>query len=293
MNSEKQEPGTGQTPSPSERPSPAASRLTKTEPENLSESMESHSVNGSSGPAPKKTTESSENEALSGSKTTRQKKPKSLMPVPKLPPEENRESQALARLKVKREALQTSPSITPMIKSTVKGGLNAALEAMRFSIDDSDIRAFLRTYDKIPEGDREHLSWEAICLAGKVNPKHLLGAIELAVGSYCQKKSRLIAVSNHPEIMEKRVEFAKMAGGEKDRTALDIMSGMQQSPRGPTFVGKQVAVFNGPGATSKDDQGQVIEPKPETTTDGFEDLFPPPNDVQEKLVPIRQRLLEG
>jgi hypothetical protein len=211
--------------------------------------------------------------------------------VPKLP--ENRESQALARLKVKPEQLAVAPQITPMIKTTIKGGLNTALEAMRFSTDDSEIRGFLRTYDKIPMEDRETLSWEAISIAAKVNPKHLLGAIELAVGSYCQKKSRLIAVSNHPEIMEKRVEFAKMAGGEKDRTALDIMSGMQQSPRGPTFVGKQVAVFNGPGATSKDEGGQVIDSKPETTTDGFDDLFPPPNEVQEKLVPIRQKLLGG
>ena len=166
------------------------------------------------------------------------------------------------------------------------------MDAMRLSSDDPEIRAFLRKYDSLPIGDREHLSWEAIALAAKVNPKHLLGSIELAVGTYCLKKSRLIAVSSHPQIMEKRVEFAKMAGGEKDRTALDIMSGMQQSPRGPTFVGKQVAVFNGGNGPAKDDEGQVIESKVEVS-DGFDDLFPSPNEVQDRLVPIRQRLLES
>ena len=213
------------------------------------------------------------------------------MPVPKLPPEENREAQALKRLKVNPETLSVAPQITPMIKSTVVGGLSTALDAMRFSTDDSEIRSFLKMYDKIPIGDREHLSWEAIALAARVNPKHLLGSIQLAVQSYCWNKSRFLVISNHPQIVEKRIEFAQMAGGEKDRTALDIMAGWQQGPKSPTFIGKQVAVFNGPGGQNKDDEGQVIE-APKEVSDGYDDLFPSPNEVQDRLVPIRQRLLE-
>ena len=84
-----------------------------------------------------------------------------------------------------------------------------------------------------------------------------------------------------------------MIGGEKDRTAVDMAIGWLQGPKSPTFIGKQVAVFNGPGGQNKDDEGNTIDAKPETVSDGFDDLFPSPNDVQEKLVPIRQRLLEG
>ena len=184
-----------------------------------------------------------------------------------------------------------------MIKTTVKGGLKAALDAMRFASEDMEIGAFLKVYDKIPPSDKEHVSWEAIALASKVNPKHLLGAIQLAVQSHCWNRSRFIAISNHPDITKARVKYAKMAGGERDRTQLDISLGFLQSPKGPTFIGKQVAVFGGNGGqqASKDDDdedGQVIEAK-SNSDDPFDALFPSPADIQQKLVPIRQRLLEG
>jgi hypothetical protein len=166
---------------------------------------------------------------------------------------------------------------------------------MRFATEDTEIRAFLKVYDKVPTGDRERVSWEAMALAAKVNPKHLLGAIQLAVQTHCWNRSRFIAVSNHPDVMRSRVKYAKMAGGERDRTQLDITNGFLASPKGPTFIGKQVAVFGGnSGKEAKDDDedGKVIEAS-STSTDEFDQLFPSPNDIQEKLVPIRQRLLEG
>jgi hypothetical protein len=168
---------------------------------------------------------------------------------------------------------------------------------MRFATDDPEIRAFLKVYDKVPTGDRERLPWEAISIAAKVNPKHLLGAIRLAVETHCWDRSRMIAISNHPDVMDKRIDFAKMAGGERDRTALDIMIGLQQSPKGPTFVGKQVAVFNNnrSAAPAKDEDDGPEKPSAITyeNSNGFDDLFPPPQDIQEKVAPIRQRLLEG
>jgi hypothetical protein len=166
---------------------------------------------------------------------------------------------------------------------------------MRFATDDHEINAFLRVYDKIPVGARTKVPWEAIAIAAKVNPKHLLGAIQLAVQTHCWNRSRFIAISNHPDVMDKRVEYAKMAGGERDRTQLDISLGFLQSPKGPTFVGKQVAVYNAGGASSKDDEGNIIEAgnKISNDDDGFDSLFPSPNEIQDKLVPIRQRLLEG
>jgi len=180
-----------------------------------------------------------------------------------------------------------------MLKSTIKGGLKTALDAMRFASDDQEIASFLKVYDKVPLGDRPRIPWEAIAIASRVNPKYLLGAIQLAVQTYCLNRSRFIAVSNHPSITKARVGFAlEGIGAEKDRTALDIMVGALPSPKGPTFVGKQVAVYNAPGSQAKDDEGKLIETSSDDS-DGYEDLFPNQNKVQEALVPIRQRLLEG
>ena len=290
-NLNEQESDIGQNQESKKSQSLAAFQRKRTESESGKETLEQGPLKIGSISKKSMTAPSSENEPPNGSKTTRRKK-KSLMPVPTLPPEENRETQALRRLKVSPDALSTAAAITPMIKTTVKGGLATALEAMRFSTDDSEIRAFLRKYDSIPIGDRESLSWEAIALAAKVNPKHLLGSIQLAVQSYCWNKSRFIAISNHPDLMEKRVEFAKTAGGHKDRDAVEMSFGWLQGPKGPTFVGKQVAVFNGPGSQGQDDEGQVVEAKVEVS-DGFDNLFPSPTDVQNRLVPIRQRRLES
>jgi hypothetical protein len=241
----------------------------------------------------KVTPELSESEADNGSSTIRQKKPKSLMPVPKLSALESRTLQALKRLKVKPEALQSLPQITPMLKKSLKGGLRTALEAMRFATNDEVVADFLRVYDKIPIGDRDRLPWEAIMIKAKVNPIYLLGAIQMAVQTYSWNKSRFLAVSSHPEITKNRIKFAKMAGGVKDREALDIVNGFLQSPKGPTFIGKQVAVFGGNGGGQNNNGGGNVVDAEVDGDDGFENLFPSPNEIQDKLVPIRQRLLEG
>jgi len=243
----------------------------------------------------KKTTILLESAADSGSLTTPKKtrKPKSLMPVPKLQALESRTIAALKRLKVKPEILQAAPQITPLLKKSLKGGLKTALEAMRFSTSDQEISSFLKVYDKVPIGDRGRLPWEAIIIKAKVNPVYLLGAIQLAVQTYCWNKSRFIAVSNHPDVTQARVDFGLgLVGAEKDRMALDIMVGAQQSPKGPTFIGKQVAVFGAGGQAKESDDGKTVEAE-YTSSDEFDNLFPSPNEVQEKLVPIRQRLLEA
>jgi hypothetical protein len=203
---------------------------------------------------------------------------------------------ALARLKVKPEILAAAPPITSLIKTTVKGGLSSALEAMRFFTEDAEIRSFLKKYDSIAPSDRERLSWEAVALSAKVNVVYLLGAIQLAVRTHCWNKSMFIAVSNHPDVMEKRVKFAKVAGGEKDRTALDVSIGMQPPPKGNTFIGRQqVAIFGAGGAGNskiEDGDGERIVKTIDPSSD-IEDRLFGSDDLEGKLVKIRQRLLEG
>lgn len=287
-----QERDTGPNQDNKEKQSSVESRTKKTKQESVSESATDLLKTGltSETPNPKNL---SENEAPNGSETIQKRKPKSLMPVPKLPSKDKRAELALRKLKVKPDLLEKAPPITYMLKKDLKGGLKTALEAMRFATDDQEINSFLKVYDKIPIGDKPRVPWEAIAIAAKVNPKHLMGSIRLAVEVHCMNRSRFIAITNHPGITQARVDFGLLhVGAEKDRMALDIQNGVMRGPQGPTFVGKQVAVYNAGGASSKDDEGNIVEPV-KSNDDGFDDLFPSPNDIQDKLVPIRQRLLEG
>lgn len=166
---------------------------------------------------------------------------------------------------------------------------------MRFAREDSDIAKFLDAYDAIPPSDLPHLSWEAICLAADVNPKHLCGAAHVAAVTFFGSSSRLIAVSSHPAITKARVQYALMPSGEKDRNALDIMVGALPTAKGPTFIGK--AVFGG-GGSEKDDDGEESHVEAQAVAtfgpdDDIFDIFPPSNEIQEKIIPVRQRLTSG
>ena len=229
---------------------------------------------------------------LSPEITSSTKKKKSRMPVPKLPSETNRKEQALKRLEVSLEDLKTVPEITPTIRACVKGGFKTALNAMRFCMDDPDIGAFLAKYDSMNVGDRDVVSWEAIAFAAGVNTRHLAGSIVLAVASKAATESKLLIASNHPAITRARIKYGKMPSGEKDRTALDIMVGAQAASKGPTFIGK--AIFGGGAGQgpAKDDDDDDTPVATFTNEDDLDRLFPPSHLIQDKLVPIRQRLLE-
>src|ERR1700677_409476 len=291
-----QEIDTGLAKENKEKPSSPASKPTRSERKNskaLGEEQQKKSLTQ----MPKKETKLSESEPANGSEITRPKKSK--LPVPKPAAQEKRAEQALKRLKIKPEVLATSPSITPLLKSTIKGGLKAALDAMRFSIEDPKIKSFLKVYDRIPIGDQKRVPWEAIAIAAKINPKHLVGAIQFAIENHCRNRSRFIAVSNHPDVTEARVKYAMMANGEKDRNALDIMNGALAAPKGTTLIGKQVAVYNaGGGGKNKNDDdddapiGQVVY----QGGDIEDRIFGTPqsnDDLNNKLAKIRDKRLEG
>lgn len=216
--------------------------------------------------------------------------------VPKsLPKPVDRTQQALKRLGVDLQLLRSSPEITPMLKNA-EGGLKAVLGAMRFSADDPSIQSFLEKYDSIPSGDREKLSWEAIALAAGLDLRVFLGAAMLALQSQAVNMVKIIAMTSHHKITQARVKYGQLPSGEKDRTALDTAMGFLPSPKGPTFIGK--AVFGsgkqtmgaqGTGSDDDDDDGPVVDGDSEVDLD---ELFPSSVDIQKKMIPIRQRMLE-
>lgn len=165
---------------------------------------------------------------------------------------------------------------------------------MRFAPNDESIRDFLAKYDSIPSGDRERMPWEAIALSVGIDMNTFLGAVMFALQNHSVNTVKLIAVTSHPKITEARVRFAQLPSGEKDRFALDTAMGFLPSPKGPTFIGK--AIF---GGASQAVSGSDKDDDDDTPTGGIyvddgdlDNLFPPSSAMQEKLIPIRQKLLE-
>lgn len=210
-------------------------------------------------------------------------------PVPKNLVSVQRAADALRRLHIKPQDLEAAPQITPLLRNA-DGGLKRVLSALRFAQDEV-IATFLEKYDSIPAGDRERLPLEAIALAAGVDMTHFLGSIMMALQAQAVNTVKIIAMTSHPKITRARVKYGQMASGERDRTALDTAMGFLPNPKGPTFIGK--AIF-GSGRNVMGQQGSGDEDEAAVSTDDDPDLdklFPPANAMQEKLVPVRQKML--
>jgi hypothetical protein len=154
--------------------------------------------------------------------------------------------------------------------------MKAALEAMRFS-DNPHVAAFVKRYDAIPKRDRLSLRWEAIALAAGVDPVLLLGGAILAIQAYSANAVKIIALSHHPEVMKKRIEYARRFAGERDRSAIQTGLGFLPTVKGSTFIINPL---------SKPEE----EPEPERDSDEERErdlnyLFPRLSETQEKLLP--------
>lgn len=179
-------------------------------------------------------------------------------------------------------ALGTTPDISTLLKSG-QGGLKAALEAMRFS-EDPHVVAFVEKHDSIPAGDRKYLRWEAIALAAGVSPIYLLGGAVMAIQAHSANAVKIIALSHHPEVMKKRIEFARRFAGERDRTAIQTGLGFLPTVKGSTFI---INPLNQP-------ERPEVEPDSEEEREAdLNRLFPRLSETQAKLLPLRARTLES
>jgi len=154
---------------------------------------------------------------------------------------------------------------------------------MRFSSEPL-IKAFLKKYDSMPKHDRARVRIEAVAIAAKIDVRHFWGELMLAIREQSVNAVKIIAVAAHPEIIKKRVEFAQTAGGFRDRDALDTMLGALPSPQGPTFINKFFAGKSG-------DEPEGPKP-PERFEDDLDVIFPDVSAMQERVQPMRQKLLE-
>jgi hypothetical protein len=181
-------------------------------------------------------------------------------------------------------ALAKMPPITEILE---EAGISKSevIKAMRFS-DDELIDKFFYAYDALPLKDRESVTLEALILKAGVNPTHFLGSIQLAIRENAMNRTKMIAMANHPKIMEKTVEFAQIAGGYRDREHLYTMTGALPTPKGISIFNKYTNVTS---PTSDGAKEPVIEAEVVETDANY--IFPDSSRMQDKLTPIRQKQL--
>jgi hypothetical protein len=158
------------------------------------------------------------------------------------------------------------------------------IKAMRFS-DDDLIDKFFYTYDALPMKDRDSVPLEALILKAGVNPTHFLGSMQLAIRENAMNRTKMIAMANHPKVMEKTIEYAQLAGGYRDREHLYTMTGALPTPKGISIFQK----FTNTSPTSDGAKETVVEAEIVETDANY--IFPDSSRMQDKLTPIRQKQL--
>ncbi len=200
-----------------------------------------------------------------------------LSSVPKLR-KRNEKQEALRSLGVSPEQLKTAPEISSYLKE-IRGGVNLVIKSLRFSTDPIAI-AFLEKYDSISPRWRKNMPIEAIALAAEVDIKTLLGVVLIAVREDSASRVKILAMTSHPAVYRKRIEFAKRPKGYRDRDALDTLLGALPSPKGTTFIGK---IINN-ASTDEDGDG------PENDEDY---IFPDASEIQERIQGKQRKFLES
>lgn len=111
------------------------------------------------------------------------------------------------------------------------GTRKAVITAMRFSPDACVVKV-LKVLDSTPPGDAVHLPLEAFVLAAGVNPNEFIGAVIMAFRTMQAQKSGLMALRNHPKVLEKTIWFSQFRDGSRDRQMLHQAVGFLPSPKG-------------------------------------------------------------
>lgn len=135
-----------------------------------------------------------------------------------------RKARALRKLGVSSDQVASATQITPFLKGA-RGGLKAVLGAMRSS-KDPVVKCFIAKHDSLGVWARENTPWEAIAIGAGIDLPHLLGAALLARHDDATTRAKLLAICRAPELMKKRIEFAMLPGGWRDRDFIHKLVGV-------------------------------------------------------------------
>jgi hypothetical protein len=159
------------------------------------------------------------------------------------------------------------------------------IKCLRFSDDPLAIQ-FLACYDSLPLTDRDRVPLEALILKSGINPVHFLGSMHMAIRESSMSRTKLIAMANHPKVMLKTIEFADLPGGYRDREHLYTMTGALPTSKGISIFQKFTNVAPSDGKPAQVEEAEIVE------TDANY-IFPDSHKMQERLAPIRQKMLES
>lgn len=181
------------------------------------------------------------------------------------PRRENKLEQSLRALGVTTEQLATAPPLSATIRESI-GSIDKAIQAMRFS-GNPVVIAFLHIYDQASGQAREQLPLEAFALKAAVNINELLGATLIAFKELQSQKSALRVMDEHPELVRKSIQYAKLKSGASDRRMIHEAVGFLPTPRGASMNlnlnlpgAKPAPPPNDPGGQEPPEIGEVFPP---------------------------------
>lgn len=201
--------------------------------------------------------------------------------VPRKPRHNRKEAER--RLGIDPKELEQAPPLSQLLHEAA-GGLQTVLLALRFSVD-PQVKLFLEKYDSLSLHDQRVLTWEAVALAAGVAPPYLLGAALFALQQHSANRVKILALSSHPEVMQRRIQYALRPNGEKDRSAIQTALGFLPSHKGSTFIINPLQELPKPGEDEDEDDE-------EGRSDQLARIFPELTVTQEKLLPVRARRLD-
>jgi len=122
----------------------------------------------------------------------------------------------LKNSRVTAREIESAPPVEEILSYI--GNRKKIITVMRFSPEDC-IQKVLKVYDATPEFDRDKcgIPLEAYILVAGVNPNELIGSVIMAFRSSQAQKSGLIAMKNHPKVLERSIWFGQFKDGYRDR----------------------------------------------------------------------------
>jgi len=142
--------------------------------------------------------------------------------------------------------IESAPAVEEILSYV--GNRKKIITVMRFSPEDC-VQKVLKVYDATPEFDRDKcgIPLEAYILVAGVNPNELIGSVIMAFRSCQAQKSGLIAMKNHPKVLEKTIWFSQFRDGAKDRQMVHQAVGFLPSlPGGRAGIGNVHLNFGAP-----------------------------------------------
>lgn len=177
----------------------------------------------------------------------------------------------LRKLRVTQRDLMRAAPISHIVNHT-RGGMEVVEAAMRLSTA-STLVAFLDHYYQYTPQERAAVPLEAFALAFNIDTEGLLGSIIAALRQYSVSVVKVRAITGHPDMIGKQIEYARQPWGEKDRSELNKALGFTPSPKGPTFIGKVTV-----------NKGEITDGGGEDAEEADLDfLFPSLSETQKKI----------